>query len=260
MTPFPSACTAFFAGWGKRVGDREVARLTRADHRTLLDWIIEVWFANYELCREWDAYSEDESGDPPETDPREFDYRAPLHDAGLYSVAPLDAFLDARKRVGAWIWSRLGDPKIEGWAGAHPHGHTVGRVGLEVEGGAWLLGYGSARLDGVRFWLGLDPSDVAQDIALLDLSRQLQEWERGRIVAMSSEGLAEATRGLGRLLSAAPTMPTKAQLFDFLLANVRRSGTVDLDDPRQFLRLHQSFFEPDECLRDELREELLDDW
>ena len=231
--------------------------LRQADRRTLLEWILEVWFEHRRLVEARNAMEEEDwDGDPPEIDPHDFNYRTAfaLREEGMRTFAPLDAFSDAREHVGRWIWSRLGRPDLNGWYGKHPRGHSIGVLALEAEPGVWIAGRGAADLRGIWPWLdGLCPDVVAQDLALLDLSRLLSEWERGRIVGMSREGVDAMTRGLTRGELTWAAIPTKDELFRFTLAHLRHAG-ANVDDPGVFLRVYRSFHDEDRDYFD------ADDW
>jgi hypothetical protein len=234
--------------------------LRPADHRTLLEWIVQVWFEHHRLVETRNAMHDDDDwdGDPPEHDPDDFDYRTAfaLRERGMRTVAPLDAFEDARERLGRFIWSQLGRPELKGWYGRHPRGHDVGVLALEVEPRAWLVGRGSADLQGVWPWLdGVSPAIVSQDLALLQLAGQTDEWERGRLRAVSAEVLTSLTQGLTRGELTWAAIPTQHELFQFTLQHMRRRG-VDVDEPGMFTRLYMSFMDGD----DERRCRFDEDW
>jgi len=228
--------------------------LRQADHRTLFEWIIEVWFEHRQLVEARAATLEkDWDGELPDIDPDDFNYRTAFaqREEGLRIFAPLDAFSDAREQIGRWIWSRLGRPDLNGWYGEHPRGHNVGILALEATPGVWIAGRGAADLRGIWPWLdGVCPAVVAQDIALLDLSSQLAEWDRGRIIGMSSEGVEAMTRGLTRGELTWAAIPTKDELLRFTLERLRRAG-ADVDDPGMFIRLHRSFYENERSFDDD---------
>jgi Protein of unknown function (DUF2726) len=224
--------------------------LREADHRTLLEWIIEIWFEHRRLCDQKDAMDEEDwDGDPPEFDPDDFDYTTAYatREEGLQIFAPLDAFREARERIGRWYWSRLGRVEYRGWYQEAEEGHHVGLLALEVEPGAWLTGVGQADLRGLYLWslTGVDPPTVAQDIALLDLSRQLAEWDRGRAVAISREGLDAMSAGMTRGELTWFAHPARHELMSFTRDHLRRSG-VDVDDPRVMRHLRRCFSDDDE--------------
>lgn len=99
----------------------------------------------------------------------------------------------------------------------------MGRVALEVEPGAWIVGLGQADLRGVYPWMdGVCPAIVAQDLALLDVSRQLEEWDRGRAVAASTDELDAIVAGMthGQLVSFGT--PDREELTQYALGLMRR--------------------------------------
>src|SRR5215218_9154785 len=71
--------------------------LQRADHRTLLEWLIELFFEQRRLWAQHEAYEEGGDVDPPDYDPREFNYREAWKpfDRGLETAGLLDAFGEA---------------------------------------------------------------------------------------------------------------------------------------------------------------------
>jgi hypothetical protein len=235
--------------------------LQAADHRTLLEWIIDVWFAERRLREQKSALEDDDWAEPPEIDPDDFNYRTAytMREAGLRSFAPLDGFREAREKIGVWYWSRLGSPAFEGWYQETDAGYHVGRLALEVEAGAWLVGVGRADLRGLYPWsLGaVCPAIVAQDIALLDIARQLAEWDRGRTVATSREVLDAMAAGMTRGELTWFAFPARHELMRFTGDHMRRSG-VNTDDPRVTLHLLRCFYDDDqECERALTGE---DDW
>lgn len=180
--------------------------------RTLLSWVLEVWKFQRDLRCGWDQVhateerGEDWQDDLPEMRPGDFDYRTygcPDEDEPYRMlVAPLDAFHEARQRVGLTHMETVGG-NFDGWS-QDTGRHTVGYLALEVRSGTYLLGTGRADLSGLSPWVeGLLPSAVAQDLALLDLDRQIREWQAGRLRALSREGVeatvAGARSGLLRL-------------------------------------------------------------
>lgn len=224
--------------------------LQEADHRTLLEWIIEVWFEGKRLRDQKRAMDEDENwdGDPPEIDPDDFNYRTAyaMEDEGC-RFAPLDAFREAREHIGRLWGSRVGmGVELIGWYQKSPDGHHVGRLALEVESGAWLVGTGRADLRGVSPWFpGVTPTIVAQDIALLDLSRQLSDWERDRKIAVSREGVNAATAGMTPGTLTWFTLPSRYEMMTFTLDKLQSWG-IDTDDPSVYLRVHRSFSDDEE--------------
>jgi hypothetical protein len=234
-----------------RVG---AAALRPADHRTLLEWLLQVCCAHEVLRREWrevwevEERGEDWLDDLPEVELDDFDYRefwAVADDdvPGRIICAPLDAFHEARERIGRAHMLEHG--RCEGWFSGY-RGPTVGHVGLEVGESAWLLGTGRVDLRGVYPWIsGLLPPRVAQDIALLDLHRQLDHWERHHRRAMSWEGVQAAVAGCEELLLARLNMPSRFDMAEYVFSRMRRRGVVDPDDPLVRARVFMSL-EPDE--------------
>jgi hypothetical protein len=157
------------------------------DRRTLLEWILEVWSAYRNLSQAWaeveaaEERGEDWDNDLPEIRLEDFDFRTygglrDWDEPGRMISAPLDPFRRARKRIGsALVGVNVSRP--EGWVGTTRRG-TVGYVAVAVDGG-WLLGTGRANLGGLSPWIGHLWGDfVAQDIALLRVAEQLDEWEQ----------------------------------------------------------------------------------
>ena len=230
-----------------RVG---AAAFRPADRRTLLEWVLQVCLAYQRLRAEWaevsevEEQNEDWDGDLPEAQLDDFNYRTygALRDGDdprRVIVAPIDAFHDARKRLGQAVF--IDGYSYEGWQGREHDGRTVGHVALEVGDSAWLLGSARVDLRGVYRWIGgLCPPLVAQDIALLDLMRQLDEWDRRETHAMSWEGLMAAVAGCEQMMLVRMEIPAKHELVDRVLRSLRRRG-VDTDDPvlqaRVYLRL-----------------------
>ena len=123
---------------------------------------------------------------------------------------------------------------------------TVGHVAIGVGDGGWLLGTGRVNLRRLNPWVdGRCPPIVAQDMALLDLARQLDEWERGNRVAMTREGLECAVSGCEHALLALIEPPSRAQRMRFVLDTIKSWG-VDTDDPQVFWRVYSSFMEDHE--------------
>jgi hypothetical protein len=226
------------------------AALRQADRRTFLQWLLEVWGAHHDLSDAWDEVHEadengEDPGDLPDMKLERFNYRRyggirDREEPGRMIAAPLDAFRQARKRIGmAWLGPFSSTP--DGWF-RETDRCTVGHVAIEVGDSAWLLGTGRVNLRGLYPWVaGLCPEIVAQDIALLDLSRQLDEWERGNQPAMTREGVEAIVHDCERMLLAVIELPSRAQRMQFVLQTIKQWG-VDTDDPRVWLRVHSSFY------------------
>jgi hypothetical protein len=228
--------------------------LKQADHRTLLEWFLEVWFEQRALYAARDAEEED----LPDIDPAYLDYATygqPRFDdedddededdgmRGFVRYAPLDAFGKARERVARFDWEHdLGTNRFNGWFGQHPAGHHVGYLGLEVEPGTWLLSSGRADLRGVELWLGwsMHAERVAQDIALLDLARKLDAWEEGRPVAVSTEVLRRETSSLEEGAFAPLPLPNRWEMTEIVLKRLEAMG-VDTSQPEVFLHVNACF-------------------
>jgi len=208
--------------------------LQRADHRTLLEWLIELFFEQRRLWAQHEAYEEGGDVDPPDYDPREFNYREAWKpfDRGLETAGLLDAFGEARSAISKFYWRRpIGCPEFEGWYGDDPRGHTVGHLGLEVERERWLLSTGRCDLRWVDIWLdGVFPPALAQDIALLGLARQLEAWESGDAETLSG---AEVTHLVGETkkgLLSWLNQPNQREKAESILTVLRGWG-VNVDDP-----------------------------
>jgi hypothetical protein len=186
---------------------------------------------------------EDWLDDLPEVELDDFDYRklwavADEDVPGRIICAPLDAFHEARERIGRAHMLEHG--RCEGWFSKDREGPTVGHVGLEVGESAWLLGTGRVDLRGVYPRIsGLLPPRVAQDIALLDLHCQLDEWERHHQRAMSWEGVQAAVAGCECLLLATLNMPSRFDMAERVFRTIRGWG-VNTDDPHVRARVFMS--------------------
>ena len=141
--------------------------LRPADRGTLLQWLLEVCCTYQDLQSAWDEVWEAEDhggwpGDLPDVELDDFDYRefwafADDDVPGRVICAPLDAFHEARERIGRA--AVLEHRRCEGWFHVDRGGPTVGHVGLEVGESAWLLSTGGFDLRGVYPSIrGLDPA------------------------------------------------------------------------------------------------------
>lgn len=212
--------------------------LRPADERSLLQWVLEVWRTHRVLRREWDEIAdaeergEDWDGDLPEIRLDDFDYKtfSALRDEdepGRTICAPLDAFLPARQRVGQ-AWLRHGWARFEGWR-AESDRCSVGQLAIEVGDDAWLLATGRANLRGLYPWIdGLCPPIVAQDIAMLDLDRQIAQWEVGCCRPVGTDRLAAAIAGARPGLLSTFERPSKWDTGRYLIETMKQWG---LDSP-----------------------------
>jgi hypothetical protein len=226
-----------------------------ADERSLLRWVLEVCCIYEDLRRAWQEVheaedrGEDWDGDLPDAKLDDFDYRefwalADEEVPGRFICAPLDAFHEARERIGRA--DVLEHRRCEGWFRDEPDAPAVGHVGLEVGESAWLLGTGRIDLRGVYPWIGgLCPPVVAQDIALLDLHGQLADWERHEQRAMSWEGVQAAVADCEQLLLAPLNMPSRHEMAEHVLRTISGWG-IDTDDPHVRVRVMTSIMHPDE--------------
>ena len=208
--------------------------LRHADHRTLLEWLIEVFLEQRRLWAQHEAYEETGDVDPPDYDPRKFDYREAWKpsERGLETAGLLDAFAEARSTVSKFYWREpIGCPEFEGWYGDNPCGHTVGHLALEVQQGRWLLSTGRCDLRGIDVWLdAVFPPALAQDIALLGLARQLDAWERGNAETLSWPEVMDLVGDTEKGLLSWPNLPNQREQGESILAELRGWG-VDVDDP-----------------------------
>jgi hypothetical protein len=220
--------------------------LRQADHRTLLEWLLEVFLEGQRLRAQQAAH--DAGGDePPELDPGDFNYRTSFEIRdGDWSFVPHDAFAHAREKIGLWqslgiFRSRRMSPALKGWYGKDARGRDVGRIALEVEPGLWLSALGRCGLGGLWPYAegGLYPPIVAQDLALLDLARQLDPWDRGETAAISSEGLEKLTDGLKPGCLTWPKAPSRSELALAALELMRASG-AEIDEGRFLISMTQS--------------------
>jgi hypothetical protein len=216
--------------------------LHRADHRTLLEWLIEVFFEQRRLSEQHEVYQE--SGDAPDYDPEDWNYREVWKpfERGLETAGLLDAFGEARATVSKVYWRRpVQHPEFKGWYGVDPHGHTVGHLALEVEPERWLLSTGRCDLRGVAIWVrALRPPMLAQDIALLGLARQLDAWEQGENETLSWGEVARVVAGRKEGLFSWPNLPSRDEQAESILEVLRGWG-VDVDDPAVRLRVYDDF-------------------
>ena len=202
---FAASCAAVF--WLDNVAIRPPS-LRKADHRTLLEWLIEVFFEQRLLSEQKEEYG------PP---------------------VRLDPFAEARARISRFCWGVFSGRELRGWFGTDPRGHTVGHLALEVEPGAWLLATGRCDLRHVTPWMrGVLPPALAQDLALLELVRQLDAWEAGSLATLSLARIEDAVAGLKESLLSYPNLPNHREQTDYVLGVLRGWG-VDVDDP--FVRM-----------------------
>jgi hypothetical protein len=224
------------------------------DRRTFLEWILEVWSAYRQLDQAWaeveavEGRGEDWVHDLPEIPLDDFDYRTyggvrDWDEPGRMISAPLDPFRRARKRIGSTLVGvNVSHP--EGWIGQSRRG-TAGYVAVAVDGG-WLLGTGRANLGGLSPWISHLWGDfVAQDIALLRVAAQVDEWERGERAPISRDEIEQAVDGCKPVLIAPIEPPTKRERADFILRTIAGWG-VDSDDPLVQARVWMSI-ETDSC-------------
>lgn len=224
------------------------------DRRTFLEWILEVWSAYRNLSQAWAEVEaaaergEDWTHELPEIRLDDFDYRTygGLRDSdepGRMISAPLDPFGRARKRIGSTLVG-VNVLRPEGWVGKTGRG-TVGYVAVAVDGG-WLLGMGRANLGGLSPWIGHLWGDfVAQDIALVRVAEQIDEWERSERAPLRREEMEQAVDGCKPMLIAPIEPPTKRERADFILRTIEGWG-VDSDDPLVQARVRMSI-ESDPC-------------
>lgn len=233
--------------------------LRKADHRTLLEWLLEVWFEQRKLSEQKDAMYDDPDwdGDPLEIDSDRLNYReawALRDESGHVYAAPLDAFHEARERISRWYWSRpvLGRPRFECWYRGGTSKLSVGHVALEVVPGGWLVGSGRVDLGGFwRFTFAVLPPQLAQDIALLSLADQLERWQRGEVIPTSDEGLTRIVSGCKPGALTWLNLPDRYELAKSLTEEVRSWGG-DVDERAVFVDMYDAL-DPD---RNELQEEL----
>lgn len=188
--------------------------------------------------------------DLPDVELDDFDYRkfwalADENVPGRIICAPLDAFHQARERIGRA--TALEHCRCKGWFREGRKEPTVCHIALEIDESAWLLGTGRADLRGVYPWIsGLSPARVAQDIALLDLNRQLDYWERHHQRAMSWESVQTTVAGCKLLLIATPSISSQFEMAEHVLRSIRGWG-IDTNDPRVRARVFMSLDpDPDE--------------
>ena len=119
------------------------AALRRADHRTLLQWLIEVFFEQRRLWAQQQSHEEEECEEPPEIDPKDFDYRQSAPGVrGLWLWGPLDAFGEARAKVGEFYWQQAIHPGTRDGPARTRADTTSGtwRLRSATTSGLWALG------------------------------------------------------------------------------------------------------------------------
>jgi very-short-patch-repair endonuclease len=165
----------------------EVLRVDgRALHRfgeyRLLGYLVEIWF----LARAWDeAEARGDLGPYADFDPHSF---ISLDDGGklrfTYNVSG-----EARARMHrAYDDGLIPHPAPEEISSNDDDGYAVAYAVMPTKDGRYLIA--EARLRSYRFSVGLPPRDIAGDLALLDLDRQLDAYLRGEAVAVSADRLA----------------------------------------------------------------------
>jgi hypothetical protein len=225
------------------------------DERTLLEWMLQVCMAYSKLRDAWaEVHDTEERGedwvyDLPDFTLEEFDYRtyggcpSPDDKTGRMIVAPLDVFHSVRKRIGQSVV--LKHRNHESWYGTQGR-NTVGHFALQVDDSAWVLGTGRVNLRGLYPWVGgLLPPRVAQDVALLDLDRQLDGWERGKLRAMSWEGIVATVAGCREGLLTRYEMPSRHERANAVLHTLR-GWSIDTDDPRVQAKVYLSMSSKDD--------------
>jgi hypothetical protein len=221
-----------------------------------LDWVLEVWLTHRNLRGAWGEVEEaEETGegwayDLPEMKSDDFDYRTygvrDGEDPRRMLTAPLDAFRGARKRVGR-AWTRRGSGAYDSWY-RETDRYTVGHFAIQMDDSAWLVGTGRVNLRGLYPWVpALSPPTVAQDIALLDLDRQIVEWERNDRWGVTREGVDAAVSGCERGLLTMFEMPTRREIFNQTMRRLQRRG-VDLDSSGMRTRVLLALLEEDDQL------------
>lgn len=227
--------------------------LRKTDHRTLLEWIVEVVFVQRQLCEAKQRHEEsDGEEDPPDVDPRKLDYREyGKVRKGLDARGPLDAFAEARAAISRFCWrSPVTHPGYEGWHGEDAEGRTVGHLALEVESGKWIVATGRCNLRSLWIWTdAIFPPTLAQDLALLSLVRQLDEWQLGQRDACTESELQEIVKDARRGLFAWPNLPNHREQTDAVLSVLRGWG-IDTDDPHVWMNVRESLRCDDESDED----------
>jgi hypothetical protein len=208
--------------------------LRAADHRTLLEWLLEVFLEHRHLGDQQRAAYEDDDAEPAEMDPDDFRYQTAWAVQELGGWAPLDAFANARAEIGRWYIrhtaGRLLSARWEGWHGRDERGRDVGRVALEVDPDRWVTTQAQVDLSGLIASVGgLTGPIVAQDLALLDLARQLEEWDCGSLAAVTTERLEKLTEGMQRKLMTMFRVPTCIERKLLMLEGMRAAG-IHVDD------------------------------
>ena len=109
---------------------------------------------------------------------------------------------------------------------------------------------------------GVLPPALAQDLALLELVRQLDAWEAGSLATLSLARIEDAVAGLKEGLLSYPNLPNHREQTDYVLGVLRGWG-VDVDDPFVLMDVEDGFrydHESEDDYRDRMRErEMRDD-